>query len=258
MALSGTAVVTGGGRGIGQAICTELAARGVDVVVADLDEGEMDETKALVEEQERTALTIRTDVTNLDDVETTVETALGEFGSVEILVNNAGIAGPTDPCESIESEDWDATMAVNLRGPFFTCRALLPHMKERSYGRIVNVSSVTGKRPLPNRTPYAASKMGLIGFTRTLAHEVGRCDINVNAVCPGSVDGPRIRRVIERQAEETGRSCDEVRAQKESASAQGEFVQRDDVARVVAFLCSPDANRMTGQDLNVSAGKVVY
>lgn len=258
MALSGTAVVTGGGRGIGQAICTELAARGADVVVADLDESGMDETKALVEEQGRTALTIRTDVTSIDDVETTVETVLGEFGSVEILVNNAGIAGPTDPCEAIGSEDWDATMAVNLRGPFFTCRALLPHMKEHSYGRIVNVSSVTGKRPLPNRTPYAASKMGLIGFTRTLAHEVGKHDINVNAVCPGSVDGPRIRRIIEKQAEETGRSYDEVRTEKENASAQGELVQREDVARVVAFLCSADANRMTGQDLNVSAGKVVY
>lgn len=258
MALSGTAVVTGGGRGIGQAICTELAARGADVVVADLDESEMNETKALVSEQGRTALTIRTDVTSIDDVETTVETALGEFSSVEILVNNAGIAGPTDPCEATEPEDWDATMAVNLRGPFFTCRALLPHMKERSYGRIVNVSSVTGKRPLPNRTPYAASKMGLIGFTRTLAHEVGRHDINVNAVCPGSVDGPRIRRVIDKQAEETGRSYDEVRTQKENASARGELVEREDVARVVAFLCSADANQMTGQDLNVSAGKVVY
>lgn len=258
MTSSSTAVVTGGGRGIGQAICSELAARGADIVVADLDEGEMDETKALVEERGRTALTIRTDVTNSDDVDTTVETALGEFGSVEILVNNAGIAGPTDPCEVVDPGDWDATMAVNLRGPFLTCRALLAHMKERSYGRIVNVSSVTGKRPLPNRTPYAASKMGLIGFTRTLAHEVGSHDINVNAVCPGSVDGPRIRRVIERQAEETGRSYDEVRAEKEGASARGELVRREDVARVVAFLCSTDANRMTGQDLNVSAGKVVY
>jgi 2-hydroxycyclohexanecarboxyl-CoA dehydrogenase len=131
-------------------------------------------------------------------------------------------------------------------------------MKERGYGRIVNIASVTGKRPLVNRTPYATTKMGLIGFTRTLAEEVGSHDINVNAVCPGSVNGPRIQRVFEKQAEATGQTLEEVREDVERQSARGELVQRTDVAALVAFLCSRQAERITGQDINVTAGKVMY
>jgi NAD(P)-dependent dehydrogenase (short-subunit alcohol dehydrogenase family) len=253
-----TALVTGGGRGIGQAICVELAARGADVVIADLDVDEMSETVELVESEGQRAVPLVTDLTKLESVETTVETALDEFGSVEYLVNNAGVAGPTAPCEQIESREWDDTISVNLRGPFYTCRTLLPNMKSQSYGRIVNVASVTGKRPLTQRTPYAASKMGLIGFTRTLAAEVGEHDINVNAVCPGSVDGPRIQRVFEQKAEATGRTYEEVRTEATNQSPRVELVRREDVANAVAFLCSSDADRMTGQDLNVSAGKVMY
>jgi NAD(P)-dependent dehydrogenase (short-subunit alcohol dehydrogenase family) len=253
-----TALVTGGGRGIGQAICAELARRGADVVVADLDAGEMRETVDRVEAENRRALAVETDVTDVESVEETVGVALKEFGTVDHLVNNAGIAGPTAPCEGIDPEGWDETLAVNLRGPFYTCRTLLPVMKRQSYGRIVNIASVTGKRPLTQRTPYAASKMGLIGFTRSLAAEVGDHDINVNAVCPGSVDGPRIRRVFEEKARATGRSYEAVRAEAEGQSPRDELVSREDVANAVAFLCSDDADRMTGQDLNVSAGKVMY
>jgi NAD(P)-dependent dehydrogenase (short-subunit alcohol dehydrogenase family) len=253
-----TALVTGGGRGIGRAICVELAARGADVVIADLDEREMAETAALVEDEGQRALAHRTDLKHLDSVERAVETALSEFGSVEHLVNNAGIAGPTSACEEIEPEAWDETLDVNLRGPFFTCRELLPSMKERGYGRIVNIASVTGKRPLTQRTPYATAKMGLIGFTRTLAAEVGEHDINVNAVCPGSVDGPRIRRVFEEKAEATGRTYEAVRADAEGESPRQELVTPQDVAQMVGFLCSAEADRITGQDLNVSAGKVMY
>jgi NAD(P)-dependent dehydrogenase (short-subunit alcohol dehydrogenase family) len=231
-------LVTGGGRGIGQAICVELARRGADIFIADLNADEMQETVELVEAEGGSARARETDVTDFKSVESTVEIALEEFDSVDWLVNNAGIAGPTAPCEAIDSDEWDATLDVNLRGAFYTCRTLIPSMKAQSYGRIVNIASVTGKRPLTQRTPYAAAKMGLIGFTRTLAAEVGDHDINVNAICPGSVDGARIRRVFEEKAEATGRS--------------------EDVANTVAFLCSSDADRMTGQDLNVSAGKVMY
>jgi NAD(P)-dependent dehydrogenase (short-subunit alcohol dehydrogenase family) len=253
-----TALVTGGGRGIGQAICVELAARGNDIVVADLDETEMASTVDLVEAEGQRALALQTDLKRLGDVESTVEAALGEFGTVEHLVNNAGIAGPTSACEQVSSEEWDETVAVNLRGPFYTCRTLLPSMKTAGYGRIVNIASVTGKRPLRQRTPYATTKMGLIGFTRTLAAEVGEHDINVNAVCPGSVDGPRIRRVFEQKAEATGQSYEVVRQRAEDESPRKELVTREDIANTVAFLCSDDADRITGQDVNVSAGKVMY
>ncbi len=253
-----TALVTGGGRGIGQAICVELARHGANIVVADLNPDEMQETVELVDAENTRALAEETDVTDLESVESTVEAALGEFGSVEWLVNNAGIAGPTAPCESIDSVEWNDTLDVNLRGAFYTCRTLLPSMKQQSYGRIVNIASVTGKRPLTQRTPYAASKMGLIGFTRTLAAEVGDHDINVNSICPGSVDGPRIQRVFEEKAQATGRSYEAVRSDAEDQSPRQELVNKEDVANTVAFLCSSDADRITGQDLNVSAGKVMY
>ena len=253
-----TALVTGGGRGIGRAICTRLASRGADVVVADIDEDEMSETCELVENEGRRALPLYTDLLEPETVESTVEEALSEFDSVEMLVNNSGIAGPTSLCEEVTLEEWDETLGINLRGVFLMTSQLLPSMKEAGYGRIVNISSVTAKRPLYGRTPYAASKAGIIGFTRTLADEVGEHDINVNAICPGSVEGPRIRDVYEKQAEARDMSYEEVRSEQASASPRNELVQGDDVARLVAFLCSEDATRMTGQDLNISAGKVMY
>lgn len=253
-----TAIVTGGGRGIGRAISVELARDGYDVVLADIDEDAMDETAALVADEGQTARPTYTDLSDESSIESTVDAVVEADDTIEVLVNNAGIAGPTSACENVETDEWAETLAVNLTGPFTTCRAVLPHMKAAGYGRIVNIASVTGKRPLVNRTPYSTTKMGLIGFTRTLAAEVGDHDINVNAVCPGSVDGPRIRRVFEKQAEASGRTYEDVRADTEAESARSELVQRDDVADLVAFLCSEQATRITGQDINVSAGKVMY
>ena len=254
-----TALVTGGGRGIGQAICTTLAERGANVAVADLDPDEIAETVATIEDRGGIAVGMEIDVRNPDRVEEAVEETIERFGSIEILVNNAGIAGPTAPCEAVEPDAWDETMAVNLRGAFLVCRAVLPSMKAKGYGRIVNIASVSGKRPLLNRTPYVASKMGLIGFTRTLALEGGEHDINVNAVCPGSVEGPRLDHVIEKQAEAKGRGVEVERSESfEGPTVRGELVRREDVAALVAFLCSADADRITGQDLNVSSGKVMY
>jgi len=253
-----TAIVTGGGSGIGQAIAVELATQGHDIVIADIDEAAMEKTQDLVESKGQTARAIHTELGNEDSVESTVETVIEEFGSIEILVNNAGIAGPTTPCEEVSTDEWDLTVDVNLTGPFTMCRSILPQMKDAGYGRIVNIASVTGKRPLVNRTPYAATKMGLIGFTRTLAAEVGEHDINVNAVCPGSVDGPRIKQVFEKQAEASGRTYEEVRSEVEAESPRNELVKRENVAELVSFLCSDRAGQITGQDINISAGKVMY
>lgn len=258
MRSNSTAIVTGGGRGIGQAICEELADAGVDIVIADIDAESMEETAELIEETGQDAYRIPTDLADFDSVRDCVDQAHAACGTIDILVNNAGIAGPTAPCEDVSPEEWDRTLDVNLRGVFYTCREVLPVMKDSGYGRIVNIASVTGKRPLVNRTPYATAKMGLIGFTRTLAAEVGRYDINVNAVCPGSVDGPRIRGVFERQAEATGRSYQDVEADVKDESARGELVDRDVVANTVRYLCSEDSRQITGQDINVSAGKVMY
>jgi NAD(P)-dependent dehydrogenase (short-subunit alcohol dehydrogenase family) len=253
-----TAIVTGGGRGIGQEISVELARNGADVVVADLDPDEMAETERLVEGVGRRAVPVEMDLTDPASVEHAVERALEAFGSVEILVNNAGIAGPTATCDEITVQEWDETIAVNLRGAFLMTRQVLPAMKRGGYGRIVNIASVTGKRPVPNRTPYATSKMGLIGFTRSLAAEVGESNINANVVCPGSVQGPRIERVFRRHAEANGDDPEEVKRAEMDRSARKELVAPESVARTVAVLCSDEADQMTGQDINVSAGKVMY
>ena len=131
-------------------------------------------------------------------------------------------------------------------------------MKDAGFGRIVNIASITGKNPLYNRAPYAVSKMGVIGLTRTLADEVGDHDINVNAICPGSVSGPRIERVFEGQAEARGVPYEQVVEEAKAGSPRGELVQPEDVAQLAGFLCSPDADRITGQDINVSAGRVMF
>jgi NAD(P)-dependent dehydrogenase (short-subunit alcohol dehydrogenase family) len=253
-----TAIVTGGGGGIGQAICEQLASRGYDIVVADIDESGMEETRGLIEADGQKVRPIHTDLGDEASIEATVQETLDAFGSVEVLVNNAGIAGPTDPCEEVTTDQWEQTMNVNLTGPFTMCRNVLPSMKDAGYGRIVNIASVTGKRPLVNRTPYATSKMGLIGFTRTLAAEVGDHNINVNAVCPGSVDGPRIDSVFRKQAATTEQSYEEVRGEVLAESPRNELVERRNVAELVAFLCSDHSEQITGQDINVSAGKVMY
>ncbi|QLG61734.1 SDR family NAD(P)-dependent oxidoreductase [Halorarum salinum] len=253
-----TALVTGGGRGIGEAICRELADRGLAVVVADIDDEDTAETKRDIERRGGEATCVRMDVTDREDVADGVAEATARVGSIDVLVNNAGIAGPTDPVEDVTPEEWDSTMAVNLRGPFLLCRELMGPMKEQGYGRIVNVSSASGKRPVPYRAPYTASKSGLFGLTRTLAVEGGPHDVNANAICPGSVAGPRIDRVIERQAAATDRSFEEVEAEKAARSPREEFVEPEDVAGTVAFLCSTAADRITGQSVNVTAGKVTY
>lgn len=253
-----TAIVTGGGRGIGQAICVELAERGADIVIADLDEDEMRETRQLVEEKNQTAITTYLDLREPKIVSAAVETALTEFEHIDILVNNAGIGGPSASTEEITIEDWDDTLDTNLRGPFLMCREVIPSMKQQEKGSIVNIASVTGKRPRYHRLPYATSKMGLIGLTRTLAIDLGEYNINANAVCPAAVEGPRLDWVFEKQAEARDDSIETIEAEYKNQSPRGELVQPKDIAHTVAYLCSDEATRITGQDINVTAGRIMY
>jgi len=252
-----TAFVTGGGRGIGEAICHELADCGLEVVVADVDDGR-EGTAAEIGAAGGTAHPVRVDLREEESVREAVAEAEEAVGVVDVLVNNAGIAGPTASVEDVPAEEWDRTLGVNLRGAFLLSRELIGPMKAQGYGRIVNVSSVSGKRSVPRRAPYTASKSGLLGLTRTLAAEGGPRDVNANAVCPGSVEGPRIERVIERQAEASGRSAEAVRADRRERNHRNEFIRREDVAELVAYLCSDGADRITGQSINVSAGQMDY
>lgn len=252
-----TFIVTGASSGIGRAIALRLLEQGANVALAARSDG-IEETAAMVEAGDRT-LPVRTDVTDESSVTNLIERTEEAFGGLDGVVNNAGIAGPTAPVTEVDADDWDRTMAVNAKGPYLVVKHAAPLLVESDRGSIVNISSISGKRPLEDRTPYTASKMAVIGLTRTLAFELGDDDVTVNAVCPGATKGPRIERVIENQAEQRGISYEEAKREVfTDDAALGELVEADDVAATVSFLLGPQARHIAGQDLNVDAGTAWY
>ncbi len=252
------AVVTGGGRGIGRAIALAYAREGAELVLAARSKEALEETKAMVEALGRRALVVPTDIRQEESVRDLAEQTISAFGRLDILVNNSGVAGPSATLWEISPAEWEGTFAVNVTGTFLCCRAFLPSMIERRSGCIVILSSMTGKRPLYARTPYAASKMALVGLARTLAWEVGPYGIRVNTSSPGPVEGERIEWVIRKQAEAQGISLEEARRQFTSSSPLVRLIPASDVAEAAVFLASDKAASITGEDLNVSAGTVMY
>jgi NAD(P)-dependent dehydrogenase (short-subunit alcohol dehydrogenase family) len=251
-------VVTGAGKGIGRHIALAFADQGATVALVGRDAAALDATRELAEQRTEHALVVPADVREPHEVEAMAARVLDELGTVDVLVCNSGVAGPTAPLWEIAPEDWEQTLGVNLTGTFLCCRALLPAMIERGRGSIVVIGSVSGKRPLHGRTPYTASKLGLVGLVRTLAWETGEHGVRVNLVSPGYVAGPRIDRVIEAQAQAQGVTAEEARARFASASPLGRLTPAEDVAACVLFLASPAAASITGEDLNVSAGVAMY
>lgn len=251
------AAVTGAATGIGRQIVAALTDAGVDVAVNDLDADALEEAQAALADHEGRVETVPGDASDPDVTAELIEAAVDAFGGLDILVNNVGIAGPTKPAHEISYAEFTRTLEVNLGAMFSASRAAIPYLTDGG-GRIVSLSSISGKRPLRNRTPYTTSKMGVIGFTRTLAVELADRGVTVNAICPGSVEGPRLEAVIEGQAESQGRPYEEVAQEFRESAPMNQFVQAGDVADAVLFLCSERAQRMTGQDLNVTAGKVMY
>lgn len=252
------ALVTGGGRGIGAAIACLLGQAGAEVVLAGRTGADLERTTREIVSSGGRAAYVVADVRREDDCTRMVEHAVSRFGRLTALVNNAGIAGPTKSLDQLSLEEWDEVIATNLTGVFLACRAAIPVMQADSGGRIVMIGSVTGKRPLPARTPYATAKLGLVGLTRTLAHELGPSKITVNLVSPWLVEGQRLDSVIHRMAQREGRQEASVRADLVALSPLRSGVTELDVARLVAFLLTPGGEHVTGQDLNISAGAVMY
>lgn len=252
------AVVTGAGQGIGRAIVLHCAAAGADVVLAARSVGKLVEVAEHVASQGRQAEVVPTDVADPAAVDALVAATHRAFGRADVLVNNSGIAGPTALAWETSVDEWHRTLDVNLTGPWLCCRAFLPRMIDAGSGSIINIGSITGKRPLLGRTPYAATKAGLIGITRTLAEEAGPHGIRVNLISPGAVEGPRIDAVFEAQAKARGASPQEIRSDFEAMSPMRRLVTADDVARAVVFLASDAAAGITGVDLNVTTGTVMY
>jgi NAD(P)-dependent dehydrogenase (short-subunit alcohol dehydrogenase family) len=182
------ALITGAGRGIGQAIALGFAREGARMVLAARSVGQLDETAARCRGAGAMAITVPTDVAHWDQVQHLVATALKEFGQVDILVNSAGVYGPIGPTASIDLETWVQALHVNLVGPFYLCRALLPHMQQRRQGKIILLGGGGATQPLPNFSSYAASKAGLARLADTLAEEMKGLNVQVNVIAPGLVD----------------------------------------------------------------------
>lgn len=236
-----TALVSGGGTGLGREMTTALRQAGVRVIVCGRRIEPLQDCGA-----DRFAVC---DVADPASVEELRSELAGE--RISILVNNAGIAGPTAPLIEVDPADWDQVMAINVRGTYLMCRAFLPPMIERRAGDVVNIASVSGKRPLLDRTPYCASKTAVIGLTTTLAAEVGPYGISVNTLSPGYVRSPRMDRVFARAAAKDGRTPEQVRAEFVGRTALGRMVEPGEVGRaLVAMLAMPG---MTGADIDLSA-----
>ncbi len=248
------AVVTGGARGMGKRIALRLSQEGAAVVLAAPEEDELEQTTREIRGDGGRAFPVQMDITQEDQVSQMAAQAQGEFGRIDILVNNAGIAGPTAPVHDISRADWEETLAVNLTGAYLCSKAVLPEMIARRSGKIINISSVAGKIGYKFRSPYAVSKWGLIGLTLTMASEVGEQNIQVNAICPGPVEGDRTKAVFEHRARALGQTFDEVQENYLDQMALKRLVRPDDVAAMVAFLASSEADNITGQAIEVSAG----
>jgi len=249
------AVVTGGGVGIGRAIALAFANEGALLVLASRNLPNLKVVADEIKAGGSKATAIKADVSDENQVKELVSQTLSEYGRVDILVNNSGIAGPTAPVVDLKLSDWNQTLAVNLTGAMLCSREVLKGMIPRGSGNIINISSLSGRQGLPFRSPYTASKWGLIGFTQTLSMEVGKYNIRVNCIAPGAVAGERIENVLRARAEALGISYEEASRQATSRASLGRFVTADEIARTAVFLASDESGGITGQTISVDAGR---
>ena len=241
------AIVTGAGGGIGRGIALKFGSLGARVVAADIKLAGAKETVSLLEKSGGKGLALGTDITDRVKVQEMVKAALDTFGKLDILVNNAGW-DIIEPFTKNTPELWEKVIAINLKGPIFCIRAVLDHMIERKYGKIVNISSDAGRVGSSGEAVYSACKGGIIAFTKTIAREMARYQINVNCVCPGPTDTPLL---AELTRGETGAKIIEAMTK---AVPFLRLAKPEDISGAVAFLASDEAGFITGQTLSVSGG----
>jgi NAD(P)-dependent dehydrogenase (short-subunit alcohol dehydrogenase family) len=232
-------LVTAGGAGIGRVIAQTFAEQGARVFTCDIDPATKPDSLC--------------DVAKLADVDRLFDDVTKKLGGLDVLVNNAGIAGPTAKVEDIKPEDWDRTIAIDLNGMFYCTRKAMPMIKRAGGGSIVNLSSAAGRHGFPQRSPYCAAKWGVVGFTKALAVEAGPDKVRVNAILPGLVEGERIERVIAAKARATGVSHEEFRQKLLETTSLRSAVSAQDIANMALFLCTKPGERITGQAIPVDA-----
>jgi len=248
-----SALVTGAGNGLGRAIALGLTRAGARVVLVGRTESKLAETAAQFPEPKSARIAV-CDVSSPAAVDALRAELDADGEHIDILINNAGIGGPVKALTDIEPDEWDEVFAANVRSIYLMCRAFLPAMTARGSGDVINLASVSGKRPLTRRTPYTASKMAVLGLTRTLAFEVGPSGVAVNSLSPGPCRGPRMERNFTLEAAATGTSYEEAEAAFVGRSALRRLVEEDEVAAaVLAMLRMPG---LCGADIDLSAGMI--
>lgn len=238
------AIVTGGARGIGLAVATRLIADGARVALADIDRTAAERAASALGDR---ATDVVLDVTSPDGWKAALDRLADRWAPVSVLVNNAGIAGRNAPTWELSVEEWNQVLAIDLTGVFVGCRAVLPGMIDRGYGRIVNIASIAGKEGNPNAAPYSAAKAGVIGLTKALAKEVATLGVIVNAVTPAVIETDILKQLTEEHI-----------AYMTSRIPMGRVGQPEEVAALVGFLCSDQVSFSTGAVFDISGGRATY
>ncbi|QPC89199.1 SDR family NAD(P)-dependent oxidoreductase [Mesorhizobium sp. INR15] len=244
------ALVTGGGSGVGKAIALTLAGAGIDVTICGRREAALTE----VATQNSRVFGIVADVTDEASMASLYAQAEAARGPIDIVVANAGMAG-SSPAHKTSLDDWQRTLDVNLTGAFLTVKPALAGMAARKAGRIVFIASTAGLKGYAYVAPYVAAKHGVVGLMRALATETAKSGVTVNALCPGFVETEMLEESIQRIIEKTGRSVEQARSSLASVNPQGRFIQPQEVAAAVLWLCGDAAASITGQSLSISGGE---
>lgn len=242
-------LITAGASGIGKHIAAAFLAAGDSVYTCDINADTLKEAAADLPG-------LKTGVCNIGDcaqIEAMVADAAGQLGGIDVLINNAGIGGPTAPVQDVEADDWEQVLKVDLTGTFLVTKHAIPHLIRSGNGSIIIMSSAAGRFGYPNRSPYSTVKWGLIGFMKTLAMELGEHNIRANAILPGAVDGDRIQRVFEGRAKATGKSIEEIRDIAMANQSIKRLVDPKDIAALAVFLASDAAKTISGQSLPIDA-----
>lgn len=240
-------LVTAGAAGIGRKVVEAFLREGANVYTCDIDRSALDELSKAHPEAGHSVC----DVSDREAVAKLFDDAIRKLGGLDCLINNAGIAGPTGPVHEIKPEDWDRCLEVCLTGQFNCTRLAVAHLKRSSNPSIINLSSAAGRFGFPNRSPYAAAKWGVVGFTKTLSMELGQSGIRCNAILPGTVEGKRIRDVIEAKAKIAGKSAAEMQDEWLAKASIREMIQPEQLADMMLFLASPRGRTVSGQAISI-------
>ena len=251
-----TALITGASRGIGREIALAYAREGADLAVTARSAEDLDSLKNEIEQAGRKCAVILADLSEKHSAKKISDEFFGHFRHLDILVNNAGVGSSIDPRPTLEFDDriWDLTLMINLTLPYLLCKALIPQMVERKFGRVINIASLAGKVGLLHGSAYAASKHGLLGLTRTLAIELAPTGVTVNAICPGPVRTATNEKRIQYDARRLGKSVEQYEA---GMTPMGRRLEPAELAPLAVFLATEQASVITGQAWNVDCGALM-